>query len=637
MLMCPYCEVTSSLLMCPYGDIMLLLDIRCVLLIVKKVVHDPEVDVSYCEYVLSGYVLCQCRAGWKFHNGLCFYFSDDKKTWYEAAVNCRTHRSSLVVVNTHDINTFIVNQISRHGGDYWTDGTDDFQEGEWEWPTIGQLFNFTDWYLGQPDNHAEHGSGSGDCLAIHAHHHHGTWFDDLCTSKLKYICYERMEYKYDANSEMNLKEYFDKNKTKLPQLAIITGGVYGKTKFDDVASDQVVRLHRYITQKRVMAKRSTTREHVLSIPVNSDLKFQVVKGRNNLGPEENLKTILKNNKLPVYVNFTSSRNIFGPDQRPVTNHRKRILHRLFIVGPDGNAQLLITEEFNEYYLQGHCLLDGYIKPDDTTTIIVIPDITIVTIDGFVDQPKEKFQEYLKKMNEQVKSITKFDDHDFDTEIRIIEEKKEAPKPDPEEDSGEDYDYIEPPMPAPRKQSSSEEKPKTTSVGRPLPNIPNNKETPSLPPRGPLPATPSNEVPDKKEQKKNRPYENNNVQHVNPIVKCEDNEAIYEPDIYGDDDYPDGHAVCDMTSPVKSPQVDNTQDVNEFSSDAHDISNKNISDVVEILNKLKLEKYSELFEGDMVDGMTLKNFSEGELKEEYKMRHAEAVRLMNYVRHGHIPK
>ncbi|XP_052085931.1 uncharacterized protein LOC127723382 [Mytilus californianus] len=429
-----------------------------------------------------------------------------------------------------------------------------------------------------------------------------------------------MEYKYDADSEMNLKEYFDKNKNKLPQLAIITGGVYGKTKFDDVASDQVVRLHRYITQKRVMAKRSTTREQFLSIPVNSDLKFQVVKGRNNLGPEENLKTILKNNKPPVFVSFTSSRT-----------------HTDISVGPDGNAQLLITEEFNEYYFQGHCLLEGCIKPDDTTTIIVIPDISIVTIDGFEDQPKEKFQEYLKKMNEQVKSITKFDDHDFDTEIRIIEEKKEAPKPDSDTDSGEDYDYIEPPMPAPRKQSSSEDKPKTTSVGRPLPSIPNNKETPSLPPRGPLPATPSNEVPDKKEQKKNRPYENNNVQHVNPIVKCDDNEAIYEPDIYGDDDSLDGHATCDMTSPVKSPHVDNTQDGNEVSTDAHDISNRNISDVVEILNKLKLEKYSELFEGDMVDGMTLKNFSEGELKEEYKMRHAEAVRLMNYVRHGHIPK
>ncbi|XP_076084240.1 uncharacterized protein LOC143055004 [Mytilus galloprovincialis] len=429
-----------------------------------------------------------------------------------------------------------------------------------------------------------------------------------------------MEYKYDEDSELNLKDYFDKYKNKLPQLAIITGGVYGKTKFDDVASDQVVRLHRYITQKCVMAKRSTTREQFFSIPVDSDLKFQVVKGRNKLGPEENFKTILKNNKLPVFVNFTSSRK-----------------HNDITVGPEGTAQLLITEEFNEYYFQGHCLLDGYIKPDDTTTIIVIPDITIVNIDGIVDQTKEKFQEYLKKMDEQVKSITKFNDHDFDTEIRIIEEKKEASKTSTDADSGEDYDYIEPPMPAPRKQSSSDEKPKTTSVGRPLPNIPNDKETPSLPPRGPLPLPPSNEVPDKKEQKKHRPYENNNVQHVNPIVKCEENEAIYEPDIYGDDDSLDGHAVFDVTSQMKSPKVDNTQNDNEVGNDAHDIGNKNISDVVDILTKLKLEKYSELFEEDMVDGMTLKNFSEGELKEEYKMRHAEAVRLMNYVRHGHIPK
>ncbi|XP_076082737.1 perlucin-like protein [Mytilus galloprovincialis] len=139
--------------------------------------------ISLC---LSGYVLCQCRAGWKYHAGMCFYFSDEKKSWYEAAVNCRTHRSSLVVVNTHDINSFVVNQINRHGGSYWTDGTDDFQEGEWEWPSSGQLFNFTNWYHGQPDNHHSQGE---DCLAIHAQHS-STWFDDQCSLKQKYVCYE---------------------------------------------------------------------------------------------------------------------------------------------------------------------------------------------------------------------------------------------------------------------------------------------------------------------------------------------------------------------------------------------------------------------------------------------------------------
>ena len=54
-----------------------------------------------------------------------------------------------------------------------------------------------------------------------------------------FIFSHRMTYKYDEKSALDLTAYFQKYKNELPKLAIITEGVYGKTKFDDFPADQV--------------------------------------------------------------------------------------------------------------------------------------------------------------------------------------------------------------------------------------------------------------------------------------------------------------------------------------------------------------------------------------------------------------
>lgn len=431
-----------------------------------------------------------------------------------------------------------------------------------------------------------------------------------------------MAYKYDENSDTSLKEYFQKYKENLPRLAIITGGVYGKTKYDDFASDQVVRLHRFITQQRVLAKQSTVsgRDKHFSIPLSTDIKFQVIKGRNKLGSVEDLKTILKHNQLPVLINIVS--------------HVPSAIDKT----KDGLAQLLLTEEYTEIYFQGHCIYGEKLNPADVSTLIVIPDVTIADIEGFVDKPEEEFQDFLKRLDEQVKTKAKFNDKDVDTDIRVIEVKEKTPEVESDHDSGQEYDYVEPPMPKPRKVTNDGKQ--TTTLGRPLPSVPSTsgKAIPNLPPRGPLPI-PTNQQPLKEPEKKHRPYENQKVNQctVSPIVK-KDDDAIYEPEEYGQvcnatDSQDD---TVDLASKVRE-KCDEVHILKEQNSSDHDVSTKSISDIIEILNLLKLDKYSEMFQSDMVDGMTLEKFSEDALKQEYGMRHAEAVRLMNYVRSGHVPK
>ncbi|KAL3891480.1 hypothetical protein ACJMK2_003742 [Sinanodonta woodiana] len=62
----------------------------------------------------------------------------------------------------------------------------------------------------------------------------------------------------------------------------------------------------------------------------------------------------------------------------------------------------------------------------------------------------------------------------------------------------------------------------------------------------------------------------------------------------------------------------------------------IKDVSEALRFLKLDKYIQRFEDEMVDGRMLRSIDGNFLRDEFKFTRVEALRLMNYVKDGHIP-
>jgi len=62
----------------------------------------------------------------------------------------------------------------------------------------------------------------------------------------------------------------------------------------------------------------------------------------------------------------------------------------------------------------------------------------------------------------------------------------------------------------------------------------------------------------------------------------------------------------------------------------------VSGVGEILKKLKLGNYVHKFADDMVSGSIVGEFDEDLLKEEYNLRKIEVIRLMKFIRTGHIP-
>ncbi|OPL21503.1 hypothetical protein AM593_07222, partial [Mytilus galloprovincialis] len=66
---------------------------------------------------------------------------------------------------------------------YWLGGRDDVVEGRWMWAQTDQVFNFTDWYPGLPDNIAR----NENCLHMYAPYKL-KWNDVTCAGLYRFIC-----------------------------------------------------------------------------------------------------------------------------------------------------------------------------------------------------------------------------------------------------------------------------------------------------------------------------------------------------------------------------------------------------------------------------------------------------------------
>ena len=62
----------------------------------------------------------------------------------------------------------------------------------------------------------------------------------------------------------------------------------------------------------------------------------------------------------------------------------------------------------------------------------------------------------------------------------------------------------------------------------------------------------------------------------------------------------------------------------------------ICELGEKLKALKLDKHVKSFSSEGIDGSLLVEFSEDILKENFKFSTVEAIKLMKFVRTGHIP-
>lgn len=211
-------------------------------------------------------------------------------------------------------------------------------------------------------------------------------------------------YTFDISQELVLPDFYDQHKDNLPMLIVVSGGYYGQTKYDDMSTDQVMRFHCCHSVRRVLAREPTEASDIkldyLSIPVNGDYLFQLVKTRTQKSEPMTMSEILEKTELPVLIQFSAEKII--PDEGK---------------NRDGSsASFLIIATHEEHFIQGNYLLNGKISKD-TAAVSLSPMISVTPLSGFVDKPKEEFESYLKELDDFVAKNCTYPERNCDLRIK----------------------------------------------------------------------------------------------------------------------------------------------------------------------------------------------------------------------------
>ncbi|XP_028442439.1 macrophage mannose receptor 1 [Perca flavescens] len=133
----------------------------------------------------SGSVSFQCSSiGGHLYD---YHFIGEKKTWKEAQEYCRKNHTDLATVsNQTDMKRLMHEQ---HEGGAWIGLQNNTPNTVWRWSLSGVEFNETesDWFGQQPDIK---GCVDKDHHEICVRLRGGTWDDDSCSTKNKFICYD---------------------------------------------------------------------------------------------------------------------------------------------------------------------------------------------------------------------------------------------------------------------------------------------------------------------------------------------------------------------------------------------------------------------------------------------------------------
>ncbi|XP_021377499.1 uncharacterized protein LOC110465758 isoform X2 [Mizuhopecten yessoensis] len=215
--------------------------------------------------------------------------------------------------------------------------------------------------------------------------------------------------------EMSVKDFYLHYKDSLPKLIMITQGYCGEVVLDTFDREQILRIHTYSIQKRVIAKMCEgchlpgVEGTQLSIPINYDAKFCVIKSGAKVGKEETLQDIVNKHNFPVDVQFGKS----GGDTIKVGDTDKSTRQT---GGQTFRISLLDTHE--EYFLLGNAVYGTNLYGKVTVVPVYLPDLRLSLITGFAVQPQERFDAVCRQMQSQVVKNIKFENVKGNEDIAV---------------------------------------------------------------------------------------------------------------------------------------------------------------------------------------------------------------------------
>lgn len=414
------------------------------------------------------------------------------------------------------------------------------------------------------------------------------------------------DYEYDVEQQCTLPQFHAKFKDKLPLLLIVTEGFYGETKYDDLSNDQIIRLHRPCQQLRALGRLSRDaarlRDEFISIPVDGRYKFAVVKSSKNVGDPQTMEEILAENDLPIQIRYAS----YNIELKSTMEKIKGL-------------NILVMKTYVEHFMQGNCMEDGVLSPV-VTLVALSPEISVSIITGYTNKPKEAFEAKIKSMDLFVEKNITFKDHEGSPEMTMFQRGDATTgtgNPIPPDLLPRDFTHGDDcNLPPPKLIARSHNKQQDDDLYEPLPE-PDPKWIPPRPARQNKP-----QLPPRYEQLQT-PHETSNYRVIEADESSEMLSASGGEYMYISD-------VCESG-------YNSSKDSWSAGSSKSHVSDKSVSEIQEILKTLNLAKYCDGFKEQLIDGAVLEDLNEEVLRKDFNFMHVEAVRLMKYVRAGHVPK
>ncbi|XP_039608042.1 CD209 antigen-like protein C isoform X1 [Polypterus senegalus] len=123
-----------------------------------------------------------CSQNWTLFNSKCYFFSSKKLNWIEGLDGCRQYGAHLVIIESEEEQTFLLNEASKKGSGYWIGLNDMATEGQFVWVDNKRLdpsksFWGMNWGGSmEPDNW----KNLEDCVHIQKTIIYSGWYDVPC-------------------------------------------------------------------------------------------------------------------------------------------------------------------------------------------------------------------------------------------------------------------------------------------------------------------------------------------------------------------------------------------------------------------------------------------------------------------------
>ncbi|XP_046585438.1 perlucin-like [Haliotis rubra] len=130
-----------------------------------------------------------CPLGFHQHRTSCYWFSNVRCSFPEAAAYCRYLESHLATIESQDEDSFINGYAIRRGRapSYFIGATDLNIEGRWMWEGQRRM-TYTHWNTKQPDN----SGGQEHCLELWKYSKKYRWNDKRCDTPSNFICEQEL-------------------------------------------------------------------------------------------------------------------------------------------------------------------------------------------------------------------------------------------------------------------------------------------------------------------------------------------------------------------------------------------------------------------------------------------------------------